>query len=389
MKKNNGKNRNLYDFDLENEKKKKNKSVKSKHSKENEKKIEKMERAKKKKQKELERKERQCKKNINTNKKVHKEEKTFSKIDPDNEIIIGVTKYPDAKKEQVKNNIKTKDKKNKKQKQHKSNTNISRETSDSKELYKMQTKEARNKKGKKLAQILKWTSLAIVVAGTIAFAMLSPMFNISKILVQGNEEATTSEIIGLAEIETGANIFRINKKEIENKIKQNGYVEDISIKRILPATIELTIKEREASFIIQYGSGYVYINNQGYILEISNIKKQIPIILGIKTPNEQFVEANRLEEVDLRKLGNVLKIMSVAQVNDIANLITTIDISDDNDYKLNFESEQKEAHLGDCSDLETRILYLTAILKNESGKAGEIFVNMNLNTEDAFFREKV
>ena len=59
------------------------------------------------------------------------------------------------------------------------------------------------------------------------------------------------------------------------------------------------------------------------------------------------------------------------------------------DYKLFFDTEQKEAYLGDCSDLETRMLYLTAILRSESGKPGEIFVNMNLNQDNVFFRESV
>ena len=54
-----------------------------------------------------------------------------------------------------------------------------------------------------------------------------------------------------------------------------------------------------------------------------------------------------------------------------------------------FDSEQKIAYLGDCSDLETRMLYLAAILEKEKGNPGEIFVNINLNTDDAFFRESV
>ena len=81
--------------------------------------------------------------------------------------------------------------------------------------------------------------------------------------------------------------------------------------------------------------------------------------------------------------------MATANVRNIGTLITTIDITNDNEYTLYFESEQKTAYLGDCSDLETRMLYLATILERERGIPGEIFVNINLNTDDAFFRESV
>ena len=346
------KNRNLYDFDFENEKEKKIKSKERKNNKIHTK-----------------------KEKIKTKKQETK--KASSHVNPDNEIIIGVTIYPEDKKTQKKNTKKTKEKNNNK------NNKINKTKKEVIEKVEPQ------KKKRNVTKIIKWTSLVIIIIGICTFAMLSPIFNINSIIVTGNSTVSTEEIISLSGITTGENIFRINKKDIRNNIKKNGYIEDLTIKRSLPNKIEISVEERQTSFIIQYGSGYVYINNQGYILEINSEKKELPIILGIKTPSEQLVEASRLNEEDLKKLGTVLKIMSVAEVNDIANLITTIDITDDSDYKLYFDSEQKEAYLGDCSDLETRMLYLTAILKSESGTPGEIFVNMNLNTDNAFFRESV
>ena len=53
------------------------------------------------------------------------------------------------------------------------------------------------------------------------------------------------------------------------------------------------------------------------------------------------------------------------------------------------EEEDKTVHLGDCSMLDERILWVKTILKKEQGVPGEIFVNMNLNIENPFFRERV
>ena len=69
-------------------------------------------------------------------------------------------------------------------------------------------------------------------------------------------------------------------------------------------------------------------------------------------------------------------------------MITKIDVSNNRNYTLILEGEQKTVYLGDCSDLNTKMLYLNGILNQTKNLAGEIFLNMDLNTDDAYFREK-
>lgn len=334
------KNKKLYDFDVENSKKKKRK----KQNKEQQK--------------------------VKSN-----------QFDPDKEIIIGVTKLPD------KNNKKVKEKTIKQKKRIKDNNE--EKLKKEKNTAKKKTQKKKTKNSKNVTRIIKWTSLIIIVIATAVFALVSPIFNIIDIEVTGNKSVSTEKIIGLSGINIGENVFKINKRNVVKEIKNDGYIENVNIYRILPNKIKIEIEERTPTFLIENGNGYTYINNQGYILEVSNEKIDLPIIIGVSTPIENMTEASRLCDEDLNKLSTVLKIVDIAEVNNIKSIITTIDIIDKDNYKMYFESEQKTAYLGDCSNLETRMLYLTAILKNETGIAGEIFVDMNLNTDDAFFRESV
>ena len=240
-----------------------------------------------------------------------------------------------------------------------------------------------------MLRILKFSILAILIIGAIVFAMVSPIFNVTNIIVSGNSKLTTAEVISLSGIENNQNIFRISRSHVINNVKQNAYVNTVEIHKSYPGTIEIVVEERVPNFMLQFGNGYVYINNQGYMLEISNEKLTLPIITGYSTSQDSLVAGNRLVEEDLAKLGTAIRIMNAAQSNEISNLITTIDISDSNNYTLYLESERKTVYLGDCSNLETRILYLVGILQNEKDHEGEIFINMNLNTDNPFFREKV
>lgn len=310
------------------------------------------------------------------------EQKKDEDINSENEIIIGVTEYPNEKNKQ-KVNKKSNKETNKKQENNK------KQKKKVKIKEKVENEKIEKKDNKRLSKILKWTGIFFILVGATAFAMLSPIFNIKGVIVTGNENISTETVISLSNIKIGENIFRINKNKIVTNIKENGYVETLNVKRKLPNKIEINITERKTNFIIECGNGYAYINNQGYILDISSEKKNVPLLQGISTDVEQLVEGKRLNSDDLKKMGTVLNIINIAQVNEIVSLITAVDISNKEDYVLFFESEQKKAYLGDGSDLETKIIYLTAILKSEEGIPGEIFLNMNLNNDDAFFRQSV
>ena len=81
--------------------------------------------------------------------------------------------------------------------------------------------------------------------------------------------------------------------------------------------------------------------------------------------------------------------MKEAKNREIADLITSIDITNSNNYILNLQTEQKTVYLGDCSYIETRMGLVQKILSLEKGVKGEIFVNRDVNKYDSYFRESV
>ena len=384
--------KNLYDFDYEEEKEEKLKKKKEKAD----------------------------RKSASKKKKRKKEEgQADLKKKYDDEIIIGVTKLPERKKG------KSTSSPNKSINVHSNSTNLSNKRINKKttkvkpkiqrskvqqikrdnlvnkrvvkravynydeDIYEAQLK--KEKKRKKLIFALKIIAIIILFIGFICFCMLSPIFNVNTILVEGNSIVSKEQIISLSGIRINENIFKFSKWQISKNVMQNAYVDDVTVSKKLPDTITITIEERVPTYMIEFGNGYVYLNNQGYILEISSQKLELPIILGASTKEENIIAGNRLEQEDLLKLGTVIRIMDDAENNGIANLITTINIENEKNYVLYLESEKKTVYLGDCTNLETRMLYLVSILNNEKNIEGEIFINMNLNlgTEYPFFRESI
>lgn len=252
-------------------------------------------------------------------------------------------------------------------------------------------KQARmERKKKKIKRIIKWTTLFLLIIGGIVFALISPIFNIKDIQVINNNQIATETIISLSQLQVGQNLFKFNKNKVEKEIKTNPYIESVNIKRKIPDKIEITIEERNKNYNVEFLNGYAYINNQGYILEISEQKLDLPTIQGISTEAEQIVEGNRLNTEDLGKIGSVIQIMNICKNYELDKKISAIDITNKNNYIIYMDEEKKTIYLGDDSNLSTKMLYIPTILKENEGKEGFIYVNGDINNNfKPRFREKV
>lgn len=298
--------------------------------------------------------------------------------DLDDEIIIGINRPKTPK-----NNQKKKYKKNgSKSSESKKGSN--------KKVAKKATSNKKNKidKPRKARKGLIFFLIFVTIIAIIVVLMNLNICKISNIELIDNERVTKEQIEELANFEQYNNLFSINTIKAQDDIKKNAYIEDVKVSRKFPNTVKITVKERVPKYMLQVADSYVYINNQGYMLEVSVEKLDIPIIVGFKTDLSNAKAGNRLEVEDLKKMETIIKIVETARANDIVDSITKIDVSNDKNYTLILESEQKTVYLGDCSDLNTRMLYLSGILSQTKNVAGEIFLNMDLNTDDAYFREQ-
>lgn len=312
-------------------------------------------------------------KNAKSN-KITNPNKESNLFDFDKEIVIGMPKIPETKQQKNK-------------RKNKNISNNKKKPAVTKKISKKQ--EMAIKKRKLILKIIRTIILIGILIGTLIYILLSPLFNIKDVTVTGNNKLSKEEIISLSEIRTEENIFKTSKNDIKNKIKTNPYVENVKIRRKLPDKVEIIVVERVATYMLPFANSYVYINNQGYMLEITSQKANLPIITGFSTPEENLHEGERLLSEDLVKLGEVLQIIESANANGIQELITKIDMSNRQDYTIMLEKEKKLVHMGDVSNLSTKMSYINKIIQDEAGIEGEIFVNTDLTNKGAVFREKV
>lgn len=266
--------------------------------------------------------------------------------------------------------------------------NRKKEEQKRRELTKQEKK--RKKRNRRIKFFIKLVLIIGLISGGIVFALTSPIFNIKNINVLNNNQLSSDTIISLSELKQEENIFKFYSKKVKDKIKENPYIENVKIHRKLPSTIEIEIEEREPKYSVDFMGKYAYINTQGYLLEISEDSKQLPILIGSSTAEENMVLGNRLDNEDLTRLEDVIKIMNSATEKNLDKMVTSIDISDKNNYSIYLEQEKKKVHLGETNNLSNKMLYVVSIIEQEQGKEGDIYVDGDLNNKfQPYFREKV
>ena len=141
---------------------------------------------------------------------------------------------------------------------------------------KINAKKAQNSRKQKRIKIVACTLLLLL---TVILILSSPLFDIKEITVSGTSKLTSEEIISISGITTNVNIFALNKLKAKKNILENSYVADVYIKRDYPSTISIEVKEKVPTFMIQFANSYIYLNNQGYMLEISTEALELPVLL--------------------------------------------------------------------------------------------------------------
>lgn len=265
--------------------------------------------------------------------------------------------------------------------------NTTKKTVSKKALNSKKKQPAKKNKNVKLRRYIVITvGLTIILSTIIILILISDIFNIKQITVENNSKVSTQKILQTSGLAIDYNMFRTPTRIIKKKIKTDPYIESVRITKKLNGEVIINVQERVATYMLQNENQYVYINNQGYILEISQNPLELPIIKGFST--KEIQTGGRINVEDLKKLDIVIQIMDTAESNGIREKITTIDISDANNYILEIPSENKTVQFGDASNINVKILWIIDLIDKEKGISGDIVLNVP-NIKKVYFREKV
>ena len=108
--------------------------------------------------------------------------------------------------------------------------------------------------------------LFLVYQGSIAiydWMHTSDTFVTRHIDVTGNVRLSRDVLLRLAGIREGDNVFSLSVTEMERRLRETPWVEDVSVQRLLPDRFVLRIHERMPSFWVRIHDKLYYANEKG------------------------------------------------------------------------------------------------------------------------------
>lgn len=98
------------------------------------------------------------------------------------------------------------------------------------------------------------------------FCTTSDYFAITSIRVTGNAQVKTEDILDACGLRKGENSLLVNVHDAEQRLVGNPWIENVSIRRELPGSFTITVKERVPLFCARKDNTLYYINASGEII---------------------------------------------------------------------------------------------------------------------------
>jgi cell division protein FtsQ len=209
------------------------------------------------------------------------------------------------------------------------------EISDVDELIeKIEQRKQFQKKRNRAVWLKFWGTIIAGIAVIAAFLFsLSDFFSVDTIQVKGNSHFSAEEIINISHAVRGHNlIYDPGKKDIIDYLEHNPYIKSAEVRRKLPSTLVISVKEREELFAFGYDDDFLIMDNEGILLRKTRTQPKLTLVEGV------IVSKIKLgEEIGAKKqivLDKCLKLMRTMKKGDL--YFVRVDLTDiaDGDTKI-------------------------------------------------------
>ena len=107
-------------------------------------------------------------------------------------------------------------------------------------------------------------------------------FSIQTIEIEGNSILNSDEIIQKINFLYRENLFFLNLRDIEKKLKNETFIESFSLKKIYPNILKIIIVEKKPIVVLQNKKKKFYISDKGDFIDFQDIERyrDLPTVFG-------------------------------------------------------------------------------------------------------------
>ena len=194
-----------------------------------------------------------------------------------------------------------------------------------------------------LASVAVWRG-ATFVAG-------APMLQVSHIMVHGLARLSNGEALALVDGLRGQNILTVKLDPWRDTLLSSPWVEDATIRRVLPSTLDIVVRERTPMGIGRFGKGLYLVDEHGVLIDAygpNYADIDLPIIDGLDTTPRDDAAT-----VDPSRAALATRVIaSLATRPDLATRVSQIDVTDVHNVAALVDGDTALLRLGESGFVE-------------------------------------
>jgi cell division protein FtsQ len=94
----------------------------------------------------------------------------------------------------------------------------------------------------------------------------SPIFEVSEILVHGNDYLSREELLEYAGLTTGMCIWDVNLRAADSLLRNHPYLDEVRLTRSLPRILRLEVREKEPVALLNFEGNLYCLDSRGLVL---------------------------------------------------------------------------------------------------------------------------
>lgn len=216
-------------------------------------------------------------------------------------------------------------------------------------------------------------AVVVILAAGLGIARFTSgsTFYVDSIEISGTRHLTRDAVLGLALVPDGTSLLRVDRRAVRARIEADPWVASVTVKRRLPDTLVIEVREREPAAVIDTGGTELWVvSADGYWL-------------GERTSAETGTLSIRdLEEVDPRPgkrassetLLNAVRI--AAGLSDELRSRTRVISAPTIERTALILEDDIEVFIGDAEDLELKDRIAREILEEQKGRL--VYINVRV-----------
>ncbi len=175
-------------------------------------------------------------------------------------------------------------------------------------------------------RLIKGLAFLAICGGVMSIIVYSPLFTLQRVVLHGNAYLNEEDILTSGRLHKGEPLFQLETDEVTQNLMKDLRIESAVVRRRVPDTLEIELKERLPVATVACDYGYLDLDRQGKVIgSYKTLRKMpIPLIAGVKMHDMYIGDDNKDPNV-----GKILEFLSLLDADSL-NSLSEVNVTNPN-----------------------------------------------------------